>query len=465
MIEVLDLHRHRVNRYEGEDFTSIEFHKNGIIGWVKLNYDDFYKWLKANNFHYYNQLNWKHFSFDKYSINEDFNSKKYHDRCVDVLNSYLSACDSYKPIIDISKTVDLSMCLPCIQRLHHKLFSWGNACNLADNSTNPLDYGLPQGTTGFFPADEIRRNLLELGISDKDVFSSPSGSPFNGNPHDYYAKVSILYKFCDSSRKHELLAAYYKKHPLPEVIYDENRVDFAKELSGEEKKKLIKEMESLASWYEEYAECSNELKKYKAPKDYDVPVYKKFSEHPDDFGFVGGLWFICFPIVYIYLYYNLYFKTNIMPDGFFMGILLFVVAFILGIFIWVFGLDCVKKIFPARESKEEKQKRYQDYLEKKKEFEEKNQSIKDDNDENYTKFKNQLIALGPEPPNTSIPPQYHNPILLRQLVSYLEKQMAKGFNEAIKLYNRDLRNYPELAENHQAMDAAIASAKEMKESA
>jgi hypothetical protein len=137
----------------------------------------------------------------------------------------------------------------------------------------------------------------------------------------------------------------------------------------------------------------------------------------------------------------------------------------LGVLIWVFGLDWVKKIFPSRESKEEKQKRYQDYLEKKKEFEEKNQSIKDDNDENYTKFKNQLIALGPEPPKTSIPTQYHNPILLRQLVYYLKNQMAKSFNEAIKLYNRDLRNYPELAENHQAMDAAIVSAKEMKESA
>ena len=92
----------------------------------------------------------------------------------------------------------------------------------------------------------------------------------------------------------------------------------------------------------------------------------------------------------------------------------------------------------------EKQKRYQDYLEKKKEFEEKNQSIKDDNDENYKIFKNQLIALGPEPPKTSIPTQYHNPILLRQLVYYLNNQMVKSFNEAIKLYNRDLRNYTEM---------------------
>ncbi len=67
-----------------------------------------------------------------------------------------------------------------------------------------------------------------------------------------------------------------------------------------------------------------------------------------------------------------------MPDGFFMRILLLIVAFILGVLIWILGLDWVTKIFPARESKEEKQKRYQDYLEKKKEFEEKNQSIKDD---------------------------------------------------------------------------------------
>ena len=464
MIEVLDLHRHKVSPYDGEDFTSIEFHKNGIIGWVKLNYDDFYKWLKANNFHYYNQLNWKHFSFDKYSINEDFNSKKYHDRCVDVLNSYLSACDSYKPILDVAHKVDLAYCYPIMSKFHSQFFAHGFTTCLGCVSSSPSDYGLSVIPDNFKYHEYFWNALHSLGFTDGSLYSQVSD--FLPVPYDgWFVKTSILYSFCDSSRKQELLDAYYKKHPLPEVIYDENRVDFAKELSGEEKKKLIKEMESLASWYEEYAECSNELKKYKAPKDYDVPVYKKFSEHPDDFGFVGGLWFICFPIVYIYLYYNLYFKTNIMPDGFFMGILLLIVAFILGVLIWFFGLYWVKKIFPARESKEEKQKRYQDYLEKKKEFEEKNQSIKDDNDENYTKFKNQLIALGPEPPNTSIPPQYHNPILLRQLVSYLEKQMAKSFNEAIKLYNRDLRNYPELAENHQAMDAAIVSAKEMKESA
>lgn len=464
MIEVLDLHRHEVSPYDGEDFTSIEFHKNGIIGWVKLNYDDFYKWLKANNFHYYNQLNWKHFFFDKYSINEDFNSKKYHDRCVDVLNSYLSACDSYKPILDVAHKVDLADCWPIMAKFHKKLLVNPLFTSLGCDSPLPSDYGLTVFPQNFKCHEYLKSILYSLGFTDGSLYSQVSDFLPVSND-GWFVKTSILYSFCDSSRKQELLDAYYKKHPLPEVVCDENRVDFAKELSGEEKKKLIKEMESLASWYEEYAKCSNELKKYKAPKDYDVPVYKKFSEQPDDVGFVEGLWFICFPIAYIYTYYNLYFKTNIMPDGFFMGILLLIIAFILGVLIWFFGLYWVKKIFPARESKEEKQKRYQDYLEKKKEFEEKNQSIKDDNDENYTKFKNQLIALGPEPPNTSIPPQYHNPILLRQLVSYLEKQMAKSFNEAIKLYNWDLRNYPELAEDHQAMDAAIVSAKEMKESA
>lgn len=220
MIEVLDLHRHKVNRYEGEDFTSVEFHKDGVIGWIKLNYDDFYKWLKATNFHYYNQLRWKHFFFDKYSLNEDFADKKNHERCVEVLNSYLSDCDSYKPILDVSQRIDLSHCLPCIQRLHHKLFSWANGCNLADNSLNPLDYGLPEGTVNFFPAVEVRRNLLALGFSEDNVYCSQTFA-FNRNPDNYYAKVSILYSFCDSSRKQELLDAYYKKHPQPEIVYDD----------------------------------------------------------------------------------------------------------------------------------------------------------------------------------------------------------------------------------------------------
>lgn len=464
MIEALCLYRNGVSEYVGEDYSIIEFHKNGIIGWIKLDYDDFYKWLKVNNVDYYRHLRRKHFSFDKYSLNEDFHDKKNHDKCLDVLTNYLKARDEYKPFFDVSSKVDLAYCLPVIQRLHRSMRTCGTSCSLGDNSNNPLDYGLPPDTKSFSSPIAMRSILEGLGFYDSSLYHRVDPIFYEVND-GWYVKSSIVYSFCNSSRKQELLAAYYKKHPLPEVVCDENRVDFAKELSGEEKKKLIKEMESLASWYEEYAKCSNELKKYKAPKDYIVPVYEEFSEQPDDVGFVEGLWFICFPIAYIYTYYNLYFKTNIMPDGFFMGILLLIVAFILGVLIWFFGLYWVKKIFPARESKEEKQKRYQDYLEKKKEFEEKNQSIKDDNDENYTKFKNQLITLGPEPPKTSIPTQYHNPILLRQLVYYLKNQMVKSFNEAIKLYNRDLRNYPELAENHQAMDAAIVSAKEMKESA
>ena len=220
MIEVLDLHRHEVSPYDGEDFTSVEFHKNGVIGWIKLNYDDFYKWLKANNFHYYNQLRWKHFFFDKYSVNEDFASDKYHDRCVDALNSYLSACDSYIPILDVSRKVDLAQCCPIISKFHKKLLISPLSTSLGCDSSLPSDYGFSEFPPNFRCHEYFRNALSSLGFSDDSLYVQVNSFLPVAND-GWFVKTSILYSFCDSSRKQELLDAYYKKHPQPEIVYDD----------------------------------------------------------------------------------------------------------------------------------------------------------------------------------------------------------------------------------------------------
>lgn len=210
-------------------------------------------------------------------------------------------------------------------------------------------------------------------------------------------------------------------------------------------RRLIAELDSVASWYEELAECTNELPKYKAPKDYVVPVYEDFSEKCDKCSGMWNWWAAGFPIVYLFAYCILYFKTNIMPDGFFMGIFMLVVAILLGCILWFFGMFLVEKLFPYHESEEDKQKRYEEYLVKKKEFDEKNRAAKEYNDRNWYHYKSRLAALGPNPPENSIPPDYQCAGIIRLFIQYLNQGRAENLKEAINIF-----------EQHKAINAQLA---------
>lgn len=220
MIEVLDLYRHEVSPYRGEDYSTITFHKDGIIGWITLDYNDFYRWLKATDFHYYNKLRWKHFFFDKYTINELFADKKTHDECLSVLNKYLAVCDDYKPIFYPHQKIDLASCSDLVRRFHDKMLHCGESASLYDNSRNPVDYGLSPDDVNFKTPLALRSVLEGLGFTDSNLYHQ-SYVPFNEMDDGWSVNTSILYSFCDSSRKQELLDAYYKKHPQPEIVYDD----------------------------------------------------------------------------------------------------------------------------------------------------------------------------------------------------------------------------------------------------
>lgn len=226
-------------------------------------------------------------------------------------------------------------------------------------------------------------------------------------------------------------------------------------------RRLIAELDSVASWYEELTTCTNEFLKYKMPKDYVVPVYEDFSEKCGKSSGMQDLWIVGFPIVYLFAYYILYFKTNIMPDGFFMGIFMLVVALLIGCALWFFGLLQVEKLFPYHEPEEDKQKRYQEYLEKKKEFDEKNRAAKEYNDRNWFEYKTRLEALGDKPPENSIPPAYLYPEAIRMLISYLENGRASNLKEAINLFHQEMAMNAKLAQMEQQMQAQMYQVQQM----
>lgn len=210
-------------------------------------------------------------------------------------------------------------------------------------------------------------------------------------------------------------------------------------------RRLIAELDSVASWYEELAECTNELPKYKAPKDYVVPEYEDFSEKPGESSSMAFLLSLAFPIVYLYAYYYLYFKTNIMPDGFIMGIFMLAIVLFVGFFLTIFVGVKLVELFPYHESEEDKQKRYEEYLEKKKEFDEKNRAAKEFNDRNWYHYKSRLAALGPNPPENSIPPDYQCAGIIRYFIKCLNQGRAENLKEAINIF-----------EQHKAMNAQFA---------
>lgn len=226
-------------------------------------------------------------------------------------------------------------------------------------------------------------------------------------------------------------------------------------------RRLIAELDSVASWYEELAECTNELPKYKAPKDYVVPEYEDFSEKCGKTSGMLDLWIVAFPIVYLYAYYCLYFKTNIMPDGFIMGIFMLAVVLIVGFFLWLFLSIKLDELFPYHESEEDKQKRYEEYLEKKKEFDEKNRAAKEFNDRNWYHYKSRLAALSPNPPENSIPPDYQYAGIIRLFIQYLNQGRAENLKEAINLFEQEKAINAQLAQMQQQMQAQMYQMQQM----
>ena len=121
-----------------------------------------------------------------------------------------------------------------------------------------------------------------------------------------------------------------------------------------------------------------------------------------------------------------------------MGILLLIVAFFLGFFAWAIGYAYLVNAFPPSESKADKEKRYQEYLQKKNEFDRKNRLSKQTNDTKYYELTNRILALGPEPPKNSVPPAYLNPQILRAFINYFKNGRASNLKEAINLFHQEV---------------------------
>lgn len=196
------------------------------------------------------------------------------------------------------------------------------------------------------------------------------------------------------------------------------------------REQLINEIEFVADWDEEFAKCSSELQHYIAPQLYDLPEFEEYKEIEYTTTDLGRFLLYLYPFVYLGCFYYIYFHTNVFPDGFFKGLLIFAVVLIIG-----FILFCVLHMtFKRPSTEEEKEKHFKQYQEKKAVFDKDNLEKKTKNDKNYIIYSRRLEELRLNAPNTFIPQQYRNkPQFLRVLARYIRDYRANSFADALNL--------------------------------
>ena len=211
------------------------------------------------------------------------------------------------------------------------------------------------------------------------------------------------------------------------------------------REQLIAEIDTVAKWYEAINECDNNLKQCLPPKDYAIQTYPEFKDSKEKgkslSDFCGACLFGVPLIGYPYFLYTYFSDTfnerHFYPDGFFVGILILVLGFIVivlsGAFIGLLVDHIINPDTPEKEAQRRKQ-----YEENKKAFDEKQRLAKQTNDNCYNENIYRKNSLLNNPPNTFIPKEYQDPLLLRCLIKYIQDYRADTFKEALNLYLHDL---------------------------
>ena len=184
-----------------------EIHRDGIKAWVKMNFKDFYPWLKRHDASYYSKLRRKHLFFSEKSIVEDFfHGNSYgKQKSKEVMDLYIQQCDNYRPLFNPSEMIDLKYCPPVIRYLHK--FALGEDRTYFEfgfGDATPTDFGLPQGFTPFYPREQLVDILNRLGFTD--------GSWHIPSRQFLLVPSKIRTFFVDSSMQDELVADYMRRH-------------------------------------------------------------------------------------------------------------------------------------------------------------------------------------------------------------------------------------------------------------
>ena len=198
-----------------------------------------------------------------------------------------------------------------------------------------------------------------------------------------------------------------------------------------DREQLIYELESVAAWDEEMKICSEAITKYKAPQDNKLPEYAEFKEENTKTTDLGKFILCVFFFAYLGGFYHIYFHTDFFPNGFFKGILIFIVSLVVGFVLMVL----IGMKFEQPLTEEEKEKRLKEYQEKKEQFDRENLARKSENDKNYNAYSKRIATLQMNQPDTFIPDQYrNNPQYLRCLAEYIKSYRADSFAEAVNLH-------------------------------
>ena len=216
-----------------------------------------------------------------------------------------------------------------------------------------------------------------------------------------------------------------------------------------DREQLIAEIKAVASWKEELIEKNNEVQKSQVPH---FQTYEEFIKKYDSEGCGGCLFSFLYFAFFIYAYY----KTNLFPDGFFIGILIFIAAIVL-----LFVLAVVFNGFIAKNemkmAEENKDRWLKEYQVKKDKYDKDNKEKREQYFHNLSIFE----AVRQKKPDTFIPEQYQEPHILRMLVGYIENYRANTFAEAINLYHQEQHN----REVDEKVDNAVKAAERAAESA
>lgn len=205
------------------------------------------------------------------------------------------------------------------------------------------------------------------------------------------------------------------------------------------REQLILEMEQIIDWREKIESCKSQLANTVEPSKYVMETFQDFSEsydaHLDGINKkLSTLWNFGFPIVWFYAFYRAYFHTDLFPNGFVIGVIIFIVVIIAFFYIYINIDDLIK--LPTSEV--ERNRRFSKYQDDKKVFEENELKKKTDNESNYNSLNAKLQSLKSNPPSTTIPPQYYvDADMLKQLVQYVRDYRASSFQDAINLYYRE----------------------------
>ena len=200
----------------------------------------------------------------------------------------------------------------------------------------------------------------------------------------------------------------------------------ANEINRDERQFLLNSLEICAIWCDKVKAKKDELNSFESGQAPQTP-FPEFSENTK-----YNEYFFLITVIFVLTYiYDVFSKVNIYPDGFFMGILLFVI--VLAITIYLYTNSAVPEDPGLRASRYAQwEKDRAEHVKKENELQEKYYKTK-------MTLKSELDDLLKNKQNvlTFVPEGYLDARTIRRLASYVRDRRADSIKEALNLYHQE----------------------------